>query len=124
MATSVFSASASSSERRLPICLLSSGTVNSAIYSARSSDVDELSSRGGIKRQPTKATNVMPAIAAMPPTGAKSNILNGAPRLSSRMAAMMILGGVPINVTMPPRIVAKLRGIRDRPGLRPALRAV
>ena len=37
---------------------------------------------------------------------------------------MMMLGGVPINVTMPPRIVAKLSGINETPGDRPALRAV
>ena len=36
----------------------------------------------------------------------------------------MILGGVPISVAMPPRIVAKLSGIRLNPGDRPALRAV
>ena len=37
---------------------------------------------------------------------------------------MMMLGGVPISVTMPPRIVAKDSGISDSPGARPALRAV
>ena len=36
----------------------------------------------------------------------------------------MILGGVPISVAMPPRMVAKLSGIRLSPGARPALRAV
>ena len=36
----------------------------------------------------------------------------------------MILGGVPMSVAMPPRIVAKLSGIRLNPGDRPALRAV
>ena len=40
------------------------------------------------------------------------------------MVAIMILGGVPISVTMPPRMVAKDSGISDRPGARPALRAV
>ena len=33
----------------------------------------------------------------------------------------MILGGVPISVTMPPRIVAKLSGISDSPGARPSI---
>ncbi|MFT6103856.1 MAG: hypothetical protein ACJA1E_000269 [Paracoccaceae bacterium] len=37
---------------------------------------------------------------------------------------MIILGGVPINVTIPPRVVANESGISDKPGLRPALRAV
>ena len=36
----------------------------------------------------------------------------------------MILGGVPISVAMPPRMVAKLSGISDSEGERPALRAV
>ena len=37
---------------------------------------------------------------------------------------MMMLGGVPISVTMPPRMVANDSGISDSAGLRPALRAV
>ena len=37
---------------------------------------------------------------------------------------MMMLGGVPISVTMPPRMVAKESGIRLSPGARPALCAV
>ena len=37
---------------------------------------------------------------------------------------MMMLGGVPMAVIMPPRMVAKERGISERAGLRPALRAV
>ncbi len=37
---------------------------------------------------------------------------------------MMILGGVPISVAIPPRMVAKDSGIRLSPGARPALRAV
>jgi len=36
----------------------------------------------------------------------------------------MMLGGVPISVTSPPRIVAKESGMSVRPGARPALRAV
>ena len=36
----------------------------------------------------------------------------------------MMLGGVPIRVAMPPRMVAKERGMRLSPGARPALRAV
>ncbi len=37
---------------------------------------------------------------------------------------MMMLGGVPISVAMPPRMVAKLSGISVSPTERPALRAV
>ena len=44
--------------------------------------------------------------------------------VSCRIAAMMIFGGVPISVAMPPRMVAKDSGIRLNPGARPALRAV
>ncbi len=83
-----------------------------------------LSSPCGISRQPISATKVNPTTAATMPTGAKSNIANGVPSRSSRMVAMMMLGGVPISVAMPPRMVAKDSGISDRPGLRPALRAV
>ena len=36
----------------------------------------------------------------------------------------MMLGGVPINVTIPPRMVANDNGISDKAGVRPALRAV
>ena len=62
-------------------------------------------------------------MATTPPTGAKSNMRNGSPSASPRKVAMMMLGGVPISVTMPPRIVAKESGISDWPGGRPALRA-
>ena len=36
----------------------------------------------------------------------------------------MMLGGVPINVTIPPRMVANDNGISDKAGVRPALRLV
>ena len=124
IATSLFSATSSKSPTALLICLLSSGTVNSAIYEANSSAALVLSALLGINRHPISATNAKPAMAVIPPTGAKSNILNGSPRLSSRIVAMIIFGGVPISVAMPPRIVANDKAIRDSPGERPALRAV
>ncbi len=39
------------------------------------------------------------------------------------MPEAMMFGGVPISVTMPPRMVAKASGISVTPGGRPALRA-
>ena len=51
------------------------------------------------------------------PTGAKSNIRNGAPKASLRNSATMILGGVPISVIIPPRIEANDKGINDKAGL-------
>ena len=57
------------------------------------------------------------------PTGAKSNIWNGSPSESLRNSAMMMFGGVPINVIMPPRMEAKDSAISDRDGLRPAFLA-
>ena len=94
------------------------------MYCASSAAAVSLLPRSGISRHPISATKASPAMAAMPPTGAKSNMPKGAPSESWRMVAMMMLGGVPISVTMPPRMVAKLSGIRLRPGERPALRAV
>ena len=77
----------------------------------------------GIRRQPISATNATPATAQTSPTGVKSNMPNGAPSASPRNVATTMLGGVPIKVTMPPRIEAKDRGIRVNAGLRLALAA-
>ena len=70
-----------------------------------------------------KATKATPTTAQTSPTGAKSNILKGASSVRARICEMMMLGGVPMRVTMPPRMVAKASGISVRPGPRPALRA-
>ena len=59
----------------------------------------------GIRRQPTSAMKVTPASAHTAPTGAKSNIRKAAPRASSRNAATMMLGGVPISA---PRNASRL----------------
>ena len=69
------------------------------------------------------ATYVMPTSATTKPTGAKSNILYGAPSACSRKVAMTMLGGVPISVTMPPRIEANESGMSVSAGLRFALAA-
>ena len=65
----------------------------------------------------------MPVTATTRPTGAKSNMEKGAPKASERYCAMTMFGGVPIRVIMPPRMVAKDRGIRERPGERSAFLA-
>jgi hypothetical protein len=80
--------------------------------------------RCGISRQPMPATKAMPAMAHTRPTGEKSNIENGSPSARSRYCAITILGGVPIIVTMPPRIVANESGISDSDTERPAFLAV
>ncbi len=65
----------------------------------------------GISRQPTSTINSRPAIATKPPTGEKSNKPNaGSPVSSARRLAMMMFGGVPIIVIMPPRILANAIG--------------
>ena len=108
------------------MCFEISGMVNSAINSLMSSKLVALasSSRCGINRHPINDTNNRPTSAVIPPTGAKSNILKGAPRDSSLMAAMMMFGGVPIKVAIPPKMVAKDKGINERPTALFALRAV
>ncbi len=65
----------------------------------------------------------MPVTAIAPPTGVKSNIVKGVPVNCSRIEAMMILGGVPINVIIPPNIDPKASGISSIDGERPALAA-
>ena len=77
----------------------------------------------GSNRHPINATNRTPTRATTKPTGAKSNIRKGLPSASSRTVATTILGGVPISVTIPPRIVAKDSGISVRLGLRSPFRA-
>ena len=62
----------------------------------------------------------MPATAQTMPTGEKSNIENGSPSARSRNWAITMLGGVPIIVTMPPRMVAKDSGISESDTDRPA----
>ena len=57
-------------------------------------------------------------VATIKPTGAKSNIWYGSPNAVSRKVAMTTLGGVPIRVTMPPRIEANDSGISVSAGLR------
>ncbi len=52
------------------------------------------------------------------PTGAKSNIRKGAPRISSRTRETMILGEVPTRVTMPPSSEPNAIGISMRGGRR------
>ena len=79
-----------------------------------------LSSAPGTKRHPKTATNKMPTPAQTNPTGAKSNIWKGAPETVSRYCAIMMLGGVPIRVTNPPKIVANDSGIKVALMLLPA----
>ena len=113
----------SSSRRRLPTRAWSSGMRASVTYSPIfiSSSLDGTSLRQvGINRHPSSATKRMPVTATAPPTGAKSNIANGVPVSSPRMAAMMMLGGVPIRVTSPPRMEPKASGISSSEAGRPA----
>ena len=56
--------------------------------------------------------NITPASAVTAPTGEKSNMPKGSPSACSRKLAMMMFGGVPISVIMPPRIDANDSGIR------------
>ena len=70
----------------------------------------------GINRQPTRAMNNTPVSANTPPTGEKSNIVNGSPFTSLRKFAIIILGGVPIRVTSPPKMDAKDIGINTLAG--------
>jgi len=46
------------------------------------------------------------------PRGAKSNMPKGSPAYWVRNEAMMMLGGVPINVIIPPKWALKASGIR------------
>ncbi len=57
-----------------------------------------------------------PAIATGAPTGVKSNMPNGAPAVVSRKVAMMMLGGVPIMVAKPPRMVPNESGMSTTAG--------
>ena len=124
--TSCSSASGNASYSGAPISLLFSITEVSKTYPAISASATagfSLCRPDGSSRQPINATNRTPTTATTMPTGAKSNIRNGLPSASSRTVATTILGGVPIRVTMPPRIVAKESGIRVRLGLRSPFRA-
>ena len=49
----------------------------------------------------------------------KSKKLNASPVYVSLNSAIMIFGGVPINVFMPPRIEAKAKGIKNFPACHP-----
>ena len=77
----------------------------------------------GSRRQPTSVTNKTPTAAHASPTGAKSNMLKLSPSELWRNSAMMMLGGVPISVIMPPSIDAKDKGISVSEGLRFAFAA-
>ena len=55
----------------------------------------------------------MPATAHVSPTGVKSNMRKGSPTMRSRTCATTMLGGVPMRVIIPPRIVAKASGMSD-----------
>ena len=55
----------------------------------------------GISRQP-KLTTTSPIAVSASPTGAKSNILNGAPSVCWRTSLTMMLVEVPTSVTSPP----------------------
>jgi hypothetical protein len=65
----------------------------------------------------------MPTTETARPTGAKSNMEKGSPSARARYCAMTMLGGVPISVIMPPRMVAKESGIRVSAAARFALAA-
>ena len=65
----------------------------------------------------------MPPMASNIPTGVKSNMRKGAPRISSRTRETMILGEVPTRVTMPPRSDPKAIGISSAEGGVPVRRA-
>ena len=123
IATSWSSASGKISRNDSPINLESCNTVASETYPAKSCSsfrTSRLKRSAGRRRQPKSATNTTPTIATTPPTAAKSNIRNGSPSASLRKVATTILGGVPIRVTIPPRIVAKDKGIKVSAGLRSA----
>ena len=124
--TSCSSANGNALNSGSPINLHVEGAEVSKTYPVRSArafagfSTDRLD---GSKRQPTIATNTTPAVATTIPTGAKSNMPKPCPSAFSRTEATTILGGVPISVTMPPKIVANDSGIKVTLGLRFALRA-
>ena len=61
---------------------------------------------------------------AMPaPTGVKSNMWNGSPRICSRTRDTMMLGEVPTSVTMPPSSAPNDIGISKDDGEVPVRRA-
>ena len=58
----------------------------------------------------------MPTNATANPTGVKSNMPKPPPPCCARNPDTMRLGGVPISVVMPPRMVPKASGINTQPG--------
>ena len=66
----------------------------------------------------------MPTTASPMPTGAKSNIVNGSPTMSSRMRDTMMLGEVPTSVASPPSSDPKDRGISRREAGLPVRREI
>ena len=66
----------------------------------------------------------MPTTARPRPTGAKSNMRNGSPTISSRMRETMMLGEVPISVISPPSSEPKDIGISRREAGLPVRRAI
>ncbi len=70
----------------------------------------------GTSRQPTSAVNTTPEAATARPTGVKSNMVKLPMPFCARKPETIRLGGVPTMVVMPPRMDAKARGMRTRPG--------
>ncbi|MCZ7623947.1 MAG: hypothetical protein M5U24_16000 [Candidatus Kuenenia sp.] len=67
---------------------------------------------------------MIPHIVMAAPTGIKSNMQNGNAPDCSRYAAMIIFGGVPINVSVPPNNDPKASGISRNEGERPPRRDI
>ena len=76
----------------------------------------------GKSRQP-KTRKATPASANPAPTGVKSNMPKGWPRISSRMRDTMMFGEVPTSVMVPPRSAPKDIGISRDEGEVPVRRA-
>ena len=57
--------------------------------------------------------NTIPIPARIRPTGAKSNMPNGLPAMSSRIRETMMFGDVPTSVTSPPSSAPKAIGISE-----------
>ena len=70
----------------------------------------------GINFQPTKIIKIIPATLTGTPTRAKSKKLKSTFEYSPLISEIIIFGGVPILVFIPPRIDAKARGIRNFEG--------
>src|SRR5690554_4249948 len=121
------SASSSAAAKRLcnvePAWFESFGRRSSVRYSPTLNSLAfaEASSLRGVRRQPIKVIKTIPAIVIATTTGAKSNNPNVT---LSRYEAIMILGGVPIRVMVPPNNDPKDRGINNSEGERPDSRDI